>query len=121
MIRLLLFLLVTALFTGCSEPLSRSNTTSAQVDFNNGWEFVKDIDPTVTDDLFYTVSDTSVHWQPVTLPHTAQLEPLVISKGQWQGTCFYRKFFELPKKDKGKHVALKFEAAMQVAEVYLNG
>ena len=117
----LLLMIVAALFTSCNQPFSQSNTSMDQSLFNDNWEFVKDVDPNLTPRLFKKVSDTTILWDSVSLPHTARLEPLVITGKQWQGTSFYRKFFQLPKTSKGKHIALKFEAAMQVAEVYLNG
>ena len=85
--------------------------------FNKGWEFVKDVDLPIGEIL----RDKNIPWQNVSLPHTANIEPLVIKGDQWQGDCVYRKNFRVPKKLSGKHLALYFEGAMQVAEVYLNG
>jgi beta-galactosidase len=87
--------------------------------FNDNWEFVKDLDIKIDASLFS--KGNKQKWQKVDLPHTAQIEPLVIKGNQWQGICYYRKFFSLTKDNEGKLVALKFEGAMQVADVYLNG
>jgi beta-galactosidase len=54
-------------------------------------------------------------------PHTANVEPIQKINQQWQGTCFYRKYFFVPEADKEKHIAIQFDAAMQVADVYING
>ncbi|MGQ1889611.1 glycoside hydrolase family 2 protein [Thermophagus sp. OGC60D27] len=87
--------------------------------FNQNWEFVKDL---TTEDINELSSlSSSFKWEKVSLPHTAHIEPLVIKDQQWQGNCFYRKVFKLPETHRGKHIALKFEGAMQVAEVFLNG
>jgi beta-galactosidase len=120
MLRSSLFLLIISLFTCCNKPLSKSETAT-QTNFNQGWEFVKGIDASLSAEQLSTDGYPSISWQSIALPHTAQLEPLVISGDQWQGTSFYRKSFQVPASDKGRHLALKFEAAMQVAEVYLNG
>ncbi|WP_235861242.1 glycoside hydrolase family 2 protein [Pontibacter flavimaris] len=84
--------------------------------FNDGWEFVRD-----ADSASVFSGQSSLTWEQVSLPHTARLEPIRKTAQQWQGTAFYRKSFKLPAADQGKHIALKFEAAMQVADVYLNG
>lgn len=83
--------------------------------FNQGWEFVKD----VADDQVFAGYD--LPWESVDLPHTAHVEPLVIEGRQWQGTAWYRKKFFVPEKLNNKHLALHFEGAMQVSDVYLNG
>src|SRR5215831_7037501 len=87
--------------------------------FNDSWEFVKGIDSVFTDQLLIKNSDTK--WQNISLPHTANLEPIQKINQQWQGTCFYRKYFFVPEVEKGKHIAIQFDAAMQVADVYING
>jgi beta-galactosidase len=92
------------------------NTT---ISFNNDWQFVRDVDTTVIDDYFQ--KESSVEWENISLPHTAYIEPLVIEGQQWQGTVFYRKFFEVGSENSGKHIAIKFGAAMHEADVYLNG
>ena len=118
---LLLLIVVAAHFTGCNQPISQSSSSLNQTLFNDNWEFVRDIDPNLIPRLSKREGSATILWDSVSLPHTARLEPLVITGKQWQGTAFYRKFFQLPKASRGKHIALKFEAAMQVAEVYLNG
>ena len=87
--------------------------------FNSDWQFVKEIDSVFSEKLLAIDSDVS--WERVSLPHTANIEPVEKKAQQWQGICFYRKFFFIPASSKGKHIALQFDAAMQEADVYLNG
>ena len=61
-------------------------------------------------------------WEPVDLPHSVRLEPLNASGGRnYQGICRYRKTFRAAPSWKGRKVYLRFEGAMQVAEISLNG
>ena len=65
-------------------------------------------------------------WERVRLPHTARIEALVTGEPgsdtwQWQGVCWYRLPLRLPAEAAGKRVFLHFEAAMNVAEVWLDG
>jgi beta-galactosidase len=85
--------------------------------FNTNWEFIKDIDTVFSQKLL----GAALPWQKIALPHTAHIEPVEKKAQQWQGICFYRKFFTLPVTAKGKHIAIQFEAAMQEAHVYVNG
>lgn len=59
-------------------------------------------------------------WEKVTLPHTAKIEDLVVLY-QWQGICYYKKIIEPQKLWKGKKIWLEFGAAMQLADVWVNG
>ena len=87
--------------------------------FNQEWEFVKDRDTTINQNLFNR--NGNIAWQKISIPHTANIEPIEKVKQQWQGFAFYRKFFEVSASDKGKHIAIKFDGAMQEADVYING
>jgi beta-galactosidase len=62
-------------------------------------------------------------WQTVSLPHTAQLMPLAAGHParQWQGICWYRKQIPLPSAAAGKDVFLRFDGAMNAAEIWVNG
>ncbi len=65
-------------------------------------------------------------WERVSLPHTARVEALVTGPPgsptyQWQGTCWYRRTLRLTPDLAGKRVWVKFEAAMNVADVFLDG
>lgn len=61
-------------------------------------------------------------WEPAALPHTVRLEPRDVSGGRnYQGVCWYRRSFEAKPEWKGRIVYLKFQGAMQVADVWLNG
>ena len=88
--------------------------------FNNGWQFVKDMDTSITAAHFTQKNTGKIQWEKISLPHTANIEPLVLTGKQWQGWSFYRKFFTLPF-GADKTVLIQFDGAMQVAEVFLNG
>jgi beta-galactosidase len=87
--------------------------------FNKGWEFVKDADTVFSPSLL--AKNGNIKWQDISLPHTANIEPIKKAGQQWQGVCIYRKFFSVPPASKGKHIAIQFDAAMQKADLYLNG
>ncbi|MBO9619845.1 MAG: DUF4982 domain-containing protein [Niabella sp.] len=73
-----------------------------------------------TKDLSYQLqSAVGKKWQAITLPHTAFPEPLVIVKPR-EGIAWYKKIFRVDKRNKGKAITLYFEAAMQVADVWVN-
>ncbi|VXC73230.1 glycoside hydrolase family 2 protein [Sphingomonas sp. AX6] len=79
------------------------------VPFNQGWQFHRDgaaFDP--------------ARAEPVTLPHTARIEPRIVND-QWQGDAWYAKTFDAPADWQGQTVLLRFEAAMNVADVWVNG
>ncbi|WP_223284592.1 glycoside hydrolase family 2 protein [Hymenobacter qilianensis] len=115
-------LLLVAALSQCTSPDKPKDLTPAPaIDFNQEWQFAKDIDTVVTPSFFVKTADSAAQWKVVSLPHTAQIEPVVTDKKQWQGTCFYRKFFQVAATDSGKRVALHFGAAMHTADVYLNG
>ena len=95
------------------------------LNFNPDWRFIKD-DPAGAqapgfDDSAWTVvsaphtfndTDTFDNWS--TPGHRGE-------QIQWSGRTWYRKTFTAPTAWKGKKVFIEFEAARQVAEVYLNG
>lgn len=86
-----------------------------------GWRFIRDREELAVDPGF---DDGS--WELVTLPHTARVEAVVTGAPgsptyQWQGTAWYRRRFTLPAEAAGRRVFLRFEGAMNVAEVWLDG
>jgi len=90
----LLFLGIVA----CSDPMYYDYK-----DINSGWEFWMEQTPGEVQEVF--------------LPHTPRLEPYLVND-QWQGICWYRKTIRIPE---GKHVLVRFEGAMNVAEAWVNG
>ncbi len=88
---------------------------------DTGWKFLRD-DPAGAESP--GLDDAA--WQPATLPHTARIEALVTGpadspEAQWQGICWYRRTLRLPPDAAGRSVLLKFEGAMNVADVWLDG
>ncbi len=86
------------------------------VNFSKDWQFIKDQDAPTHADVDYNDDK----WDSVSLPHTANIEPLVVND-QWQGICWYRKSFDVPADKKGKQVWVEFEAAMNESSFWLNG
>lgn len=109
------------LISSCLIKIKAQTITPSITNFNANWEFVKDIDTTNSAPGLSGTNTSNINWEKVSLPHTAHIEPVKKVKEQWQGTCFYRKYFTIPAISKGKHIAIKFDAAMHEADIYLNG
>lgn len=112
MLKRLFSILILTLLLSDAEAQQKSS-------FNSNWEFVKGKDTVFSNSLLS--ANSPLGWEKVSLPHTARIEPIEQTAPQWQGICFYRKFFSVPVSNKGKHIAIQFDAAMQEADIYLNG
>lgn len=85
--------------------------------FNEGWQFHRfelETDEMPADKV------PAAAWESVTLPHTARIEPRIVND-QWQGLALYRKRFDAEPSWRGKRVWLRFDAAMNIAKVSVNG
>ena len=60
-------------------------------------------------------------WETVTIPHTWNNEANPPAAHYYRGLGWYRKQFMTPSKWKGRRVFMRFEAAILVARVFLNG
>ena len=87
-----------------------------------GWKFFVSNDPFPQPSLESDQPPTDASWEQVNLPHSVRLEPLNASGGRnYQGVCWYRRSFTAREEWKNKTTYLRFEGAMQVAQVWLNG
>ncbi len=94
---------------------SASAATIGATSLNQSWDFYRD-DAKVA----ATVEQVPANgWSRVNLPHTARLEAKV-PVNSWQGTAFYKKRFDA-KVAPGEQAILRFEGAMNVADVWVNG
>lgn len=84
--------------------------------FNDGWKFYLG---DATGAQATTFSDAS--WSTVYLPHTPRIELNYNTSSIYMGVCWYRKSFTPDASYMGKKCFLEFEAAMQTAQVYVNG
>ena len=104
-------MLFTGLIFGCQSGLKTDNFNAQVIDYRQDWQFAKGSEQDTPDML---------NWQQVSLPHTPQIEPMVVND-QWQGIAWYRKTITTQPGWQGNKVLLRFEAAMNYAEVWLNG
>ena len=131
-------ILAAGLFTSCTlsaAPGDVANATAVlpatapagrqTLNFNPDWRFIKDDPAGAAADSF---DDRA--WTVVSAPHTYNDVDTFDNwstpghRGeqiQWSGRTWYRKSFPAPAAWQGKKVFIEFEAARQVAEVYLNG
>jgi beta-galactosidase len=89
-----------------------------QINFNENWFFTMLENSELSDKNYLETTDFS-HWDAVTLPHTPKIEPKIVND-QWQGISWYSKKFTLSEEMQHKKLFLKFEAAMNIAEVWIN-
>jgi beta-galactosidase len=92
-----------------------SSAVASGINLNQDWRFYRDDQKTVQSPA--QVPETA--WVTVTLPHTARLEAHEPVK-PWQGTAYYRKTFGASLRP-GERAIVRFEAAMNVADVWING
>jgi beta-galactosidase len=92
---------------------TKTSVISAKDNFNEGWLFYKSRDTSA-------FPSSSAIWEEVDLPHTANLEQETV-KDQWQGICFYKKNFKPDPSYRNKTISLQFDAAMNVADIWVNG
>jgi beta-galactosidase len=81
----------------------------------NGWSFHRDDGKAVSDPQTLPASA----WEKVSLPHAARIEARIPHQA-WQGTAFYKRTLTIKPKA-GERAYLRFEGAMNVADVWLNG
>ena len=94
---------IALLLFSCSKEVT--DYTRTKTNFGSDWTFTKD--------------STSLNWEKITIPHTAQIEALVVNN-QWQGNCWYQKKFDVERVENEK-VFLYFEGVMHEAWVWING
>lgn len=111
----LVLLAVVALSTGCQ----RSDREGIPVSFNEGWMFIRQ-DSAISDKIL-PGNIPNHKWEDITLPHSAFIEPLVVSGSQWTGICWYRKLYKPDRRQRHRHTGLLFDGAMHDAIIYLNG
>jgi len=100
----------------CSE---KQNSIGEKINFNSDWQFKIDEKSSIKN-YNDTANTDFIEWKNVNLPHTPKIEPLLVND-QWQGNSWYQKEFQLSDEEKDKKLFLKFEAAMNIAEVWVNG
>lgn len=108
------FILAACLSSQAAGQMSpRGVVDSCTTLWNDDWVFERaDPPPTLPDFDLATV----------TLPHTAKIEePWTPGWKPFQGICTYRKYFQADPAWRGKIVQVRFDGAMQIAEVRLNG
>ena len=121
------FALALAMLTaGCNSPVTPNSPNVSEpgdaasvideIDLRNGWQFYRYLPDSRAnlDDLPET------GWQQVSLPHTANLEPRIVND-QWQGDAIYRLSLQTQPGWLDNSIWLRFEGAMSVARVFLNG
>jgi len=109
-----LLLIVLFAFQSCKE------VTFSSLKINADWKFkIIDESKDLEADI-HTIKYDDSNWKSVSLPHTANIEPLTVNN-QWQGTCWYRKVFNVPNENADKKMFLELEAAMNYSKIWING
>ncbi|WP_066633032.1 glycoside hydrolase family 2 TIM barrel-domain containing protein [Labilibacter marinus] len=97
-----------------------TNSVTNRYKINSDWKFKLLEEAEINEEEFSKKSYDDTSWEDVSLPHTAHIEPLLVNN-QWQGTCWYRKAFEIPSAMQNKQVVIELEAAMNHSKIWING
>jgi beta-galactosidase len=92
-----------------------SAASAATTSLNQSWDFYRD-DAKRADSVDKVPAGG---WTKVNLPHTARVEAK-LPVDSWQGSAYYKKTFDA-KVAPGEQAVLRFEGAMNVADVWVNG
>ncbi|GAA4237621.1 glycoside hydrolase family 2 TIM barrel-domain containing protein [Postechiella marina] len=113
--KLIIVAILVVSFQSCDNEKSE-----IKISINQDWKFKLLEDSKVSDANFSEINFDDSNWNAVSLPHTANIEPLVVNN-QWQGTCWYRKSFSVPEFTVSKRVWIELEAAMNHSKLWVNG
>ena len=107
-----------------SNKIHAKAIVSNTINLNKGWEFKREkrLGNVVSNSESFSElnkESTTTKWQTVNLPHTPKIEPLLVNE-QWQGVAWYQKTILVEPKWKNNKIFIRFEAAMNHAEVWLN-
>jgi len=94
------------------EATIATNAAAGTISWNQDWKFH-------LGDAQTNSVDTT--WENVSLPHTPRIEQPMEAGDHFQGICWYHKHFRAEPEWRGKKIQIRFDGAMQIAEVWLNG
>ncbi|NIJ44915.1 beta-galactosidase [Wenyingzhuangia heitensis] len=113
-------LVALSVFLGLFQSCKQHDEVSGKLSINPDWKFKRLAKENSSEKGLETLEYSDAEWENVGLPHTSNIEPLVVND-QWQGICWYRKNLKVPNVDKGKKIYLEFEGAMNYSKFYING
>lgn len=96
----------------------------SEMSLNDAWRFERVENRTDTfqpDAAEAAVGFDDAKWEQVFLPHTLRIEQPEQAQNYFQGVCWYRRHVGPNAAWHGKKISLRFEGAMQVADVWVNG
>ena len=107
-------LALAAIIAGCSQT-EPGNSSFSDINLDKDWQFMRS-----SQVLDLTAAQQASDWEAVSIPHAPEIVPLVVVD-QFQGDAWYKKTINADASWKGKQVSITFDAAMNGAEVWLNG
>ena len=116
-IKLLIIAVLTLTIVSC---VGNARPCSNKYLFNDGWLFFRVDSSAKFNESELIKGIFPPQAENVTIPHTARVEPLVVNK-QWQGISYYSKSFLVSSDNEDQTIFLKFEGAMNIADVWING
>ncbi len=112
-----LLLLLLCIIAASNSASARTKDTRICMDMNTHWAFYRG-----DHDQGASVGCDDAAWIDATLPHIMQMEKKHCGGNSiYDGIGWYRRHFRLPKRYRGKRIAISFEGVMHSCEVYING